>query len=282
MARFERLRSWWKRTFNKENARKPMFWVICAGILGAVIIVVGSVLWVTEQPFFCNSCHIMNAPYKTWSKSTHANVRCTQCHVKPGFIAMIEHKPQGLKELWSVITKNPSKPSEVHPPDNVNCELCHKSKRKVSSTGDLLIPHEQHTKLRGLKCVDCHRWLVHKQGTAGSRNRPPMIVCYKCHDGKKAPNRCTTCHTEKNVPENHLTAEWPATHAEVQKQDPAYCEKCHGWVKDYCTECHQRRPKSHDTKWRSNHRTIVAERGKAGCMFCHKDEFCVRCHGLIP
>jgi hypothetical protein len=196
---------------------------------------------------------------------------------------MIKHKPKGLIELWITITENPDTVEKVTPIANENCELCHKSLRKVSSTGDLIIPHEAHTKLRDLKCVDCHRWLVHKQGaTKTVRNRPPMIVCYKCHDGKKASNSCSSCHTEKSVPEDHKSAEWPVVHSQVQQQDPTYCDNCHGWVKDYCSECHQRRPSSHADKWRTVHRDKIAAVGKNSCAHCHKDDFCVRCHGMIP
>jgi hypothetical protein len=109
-----------------------------------------------------------------------------------------------------------------------------------------------------------------------------MITCYKCHDGKKAPNACTACHTEKAVPEDHKAPDWLVIHSQKQKQDPLYCEKCHGWVKGYCTECHQRKPKSHAGKWRTTHRDRVASAGMQNCVQCHREDFCVRCHGIMP
>jgi len=270
-----------KKIFNKENAKKPIFWGGVTGVVGLLMALIVGMIAFTEQPVFCNTCHIMKGPYEVWEKSTHARVRCTVCHVKPGLYEMLLHKPKGLLEVWAVITRNPAKPAEVHPPDNENCNLCHKAKRKVSTTGDLKMPHEAHIKLRGLKCVDCHRNLVHTVNPR-KKNLPTMITCYKCHDGKKAPNSCTACHTEKAVPEDHKSAEWTVVHSSVQQGDPSYCEKCHGWVKDYCSECHQRRPKSHMTKWRTNHQTKIAADGKLSCAKCHQNEMCIRCHGIIP
>ncbi len=276
-----RIRNLIKKVFNRENMRNPLFWGGVVGVTSLIIALSVGMIAYTEQSSFCRTCHIMDEPWDVWAKSTHARVRCNVCHVHPGLWNALKHKPAGLLEVWAVITDNPSQPRNVHAPDNVNCEQCHKSKRKVSSTGDLLMPHEAHTKLRGLKCVDCHRDLVHT-ATGKKKNMPAMNVCYKCHDGKKAPNACSSCHTEKAVPEDHNQDDWLKVHSLKQKEDPEYCENCHGWVKDYCSECHQRKPSTHATKWRTNHKTRILADGKQGCNHCHNDDMCIRCHGLVP
>ena len=276
-----RIGNFFKRIFNKENLRKPVFWGALTGLLAIVFVLLATLWMVPANPEFCSrGCHFEKGPTETWSKSTHSRVGCVECHVAPGFMNQVKFRLTLVNWIYTAISKNPSSASQVVLPGNANCDACHKVKRTVSPSGDLLIPHDSHTKLRGLKCVDCHRNLVHNTKPA-KRNRPPMITCYKCHDGKKAPNTCTACHTEKAVPEDHKASDWLVIHSQKQKQDPLYCEKCHGWVKGYCTECHQRKPKSHAGKWRTTHKDRIAAVGVQNCVQCHRADFCIRCHGIM-
>lgn len=276
-----RIGNLFRKLFNRENLRKPIFWGAMTGVLFIVIIIVATVWNIVDAPTFCLSCHFEQGPYDTWKQSTHSRVACNQCHVPLGTWNAVKFRMNLIQWIVVQVSKNPTQPSAVQMPANANCDICHKVKRKVSPSGDLLIPHDSHIGLRGLKCVDCHRNLVHNTKKT-ARNKPPMTVCYKCHDGKKAPNSCATCHTEKALPQDHKAEDWLIIHSQVQKQDPAYCEKCHGWVKGYCTECHQRKPKSHVGLWRTNHRDRIAALGMTNCRACHNDQFCIRCHGIMP
>jgi hypothetical protein len=277
-----RIGNFFKRIFNKENLRKPVFWGALTGVIFIIVVIVATVWNVVDSPTFCaRVCHFEQGPTDTWAKSTHSRVACVDCHVEPGFWNALKFRTNMVSWIFLQVTKNPTQPQAIQMPSNASCDVCHKVKRKISPSGDLLIPHDAHIGLRGLKCVDCHRNLVHNAKQT-ARNKPPMTVCYKCHDGKKASNACSACHTEKAVPEDHKAADWLVIHSDVQKQDPAYCDKCHGWVKGYCTECHQRRPKSHAGLWRTNHRNRIAEVGMRNCLQCHNEQFCIRCHGIMP
>lgn len=276
-----RIGSLFRKLFNRENLKKPIFWGAMTGVFFILLLIVMTMWNIVDQPKFCTSCKFEQGPYDTWAKSTHSRVACNECHVEKGFWNAFKFRGNLIKLIVVQVTKNPTQPSQVQMPSNESCDACHKAKRTISPSGDLLIPHDSHTKLRGLKCVDCHRRLVHNTKQV-KRNRPPMITCYKCHDGKKASNSCTACHTEKALPEDHKAADWYKVHGPLQAQDPAYCDKCHGWVKGYCTECHQRRPKSHAGLWRTVHKDRVIAVGKANCVQCHRDDFCIRCHGMVP
>lgn len=162
-------------------------------------------------------------------------------------------------------------------PADMNCDKCHKLKRDITPAGDLIIPHASHTKLRKLACVDCHELLVHSP-KAKQGNKPAMVGCYKCHDGTKAPNQCSACHTEKSLPPDHQAADWLQTHSIIQAQDPGYCQKCHGWVSDYCNECHKRKPRSHVKAWAAQHQGLITSAKKEGCAKCHGAERCQSCH----
>ena len=58
----------------------------------------GGAVVVTGQPGFCNSCHIMNTYYDSWTKSGHAEVNCLDCHLQPGFKGYIRGKINGLAQ----------------------------------------------------------------------------------------------------------------------------------------------------------------------------------------
>lgn len=234
---------------------------------------------ISFTPRFCAICHAQ--AHKAWLASTHKNVSCVQCHVESDLqSALLSRLSLGQKILWRL---NPEaehgKPGGfVGRPLDKSCDPCHKTRRVVSAAGDLRIPHTAHTQLRKLHCVDCHRYLVHGSSMRKG-NRPSMIGCYRCHDGKKAPNSCSACHTEKALPDDHKSADWLKIHGQAQAANPDYCVECHGWVEDYCKECHQRKPRSHMTSdWRAHHQVLIlSEDKRSGCRQCH-GEMCVSCH----
>jgi hypothetical protein len=128
-----------------------------------------------------------------------------------------------------------------------------------------------------MKCVTCHNYVVHKKNPEG-KHSPRMADCFRCHNGKKATDECNACHKKKSLPKNHRAAEWLVVHSEKKKEID--CAKCHGWVKDYCKDCHKRRPAAHAGQWRKLHAVKAAV--NRNCSTCHKVEFCVKCHGENP
>ena len=134
-------------------------------------------------------------------------------------------------------------PSAFPDPSNEACIKCHSDLRSVSPKGDLQIPHKAHVNILKMKCVQCHdQHLVHVPGPGG-KNVPTMAGCLeRCHDGETADNTCTDCHTQKAVPVTHRAADWDVVHPDAAAKNVAECEKCHGWVDDWCVDCHERRP----------------------------------------
>lgn len=249
--------------------------------IGGIVLAVLALLIVPNlvafSPSFCATCHI--DPHASWTHATHKNVTCTDCHIPRDAWSAFKARIGMLDKL--VIETGLSNGNhnitgfEAKPLDK-NCDFCHKAKRDITAGGDLIIPHASHTKLRGLKCVDCHASLVHS-AKAKTGNKPSMTGCYRCHDGAKAPNSCSACHTEKALPSDHRAENWLQIHGQVQKQDPSYCDGCHGWVKDYCGECHKRKPRSHIKTWAASHQNMMATDRRAGCAKCHGNK-CDSCH----
>lgn len=196
--------------------------------------------YVTSTPSFCSNCHVMDPFIKSWEHSSHAKFPCDNCHVKPGIVNRVVNSFAVTKNVYLDVFGQAEMPKEIRSATNLNClqSGCHTTNRTASTSGDLLIPHRDHVEMRGLQCKDCHFNVVHT--SEGGTPVPPMGVCAMCHDGKKAPNACKTCH--KNPPtaaEAHpnLALEQHGALAKGRERD---CLRCHHSDASFCerTGCH--------------------------------------------
>ncbi|MCL5985805.1 MAG: NapC/NirT family cytochrome c [Actinobacteria bacterium] len=246
------------------------------GIVTLFIILVVVPIAYTSTNSFCQSCHTMDAVVASWKVSTHSKVNCIQCHVKPGAWNQVVHKGQSLKEVYIHFFGEPKLGPGVGRPGNENCLNCHTADRKVSASGDLIIPHKQHIEFRNLKCADCHSLVVH--GAPGN-TLPSMDFCYMCHDGKNAPNSCETCHKAQAPPPTHV-ANFIETHGAIALQNQDDCLRCHTPSSKFCEDCHSKRPPSHTADWQYSHGAVTVEKENT-CYECHdKEEFCNTCHKI--
>jgi len=243
-------------------------------LVGVFIVLPG---YVANQPRFLQRYPGLRGPYEAWSTSVHAQIRCQACHVAPGPLAQGVYGARMLGEFYLSLVMPARQPGLLSTPTNAACQSCHIDLRTVSPSGDLNIPHRAHVSVLKLKCVDCHTYLVHATNPEGTHT-PRMVTCLKCHDGKKAKSACSTCHTNKRVPESHRAADWLVIHG--TQQSKIDCTQCHKWTAEWCSECHSRRPRSHSKLWRTEHPAKV--KLHRNCEVCHEGVFCVRCHGEVP
>ena len=181
----------------------------------------------------CINCH------REWSHS----IDCTSCH------ALKNNKESAL--VSSSIKKMTGK---AHPaiaePKKLVFETNYKSGKLVT------FYHDEHIKLFGANCVDCHKQQscsqCHDKGkapkmVAASGSMPIKIhkseqqhhkPCFSCHQDDK----CSTCHLDKpSGPFNHASATGWALNKFHEKLS---CSKCHGSVKKFvklnpaCINCH--------------------------------------------
>lgn len=242
--------------------------------LVALVVVPG---YAALQPGFMQRYANMGPEYDAWSTSVHAKVSCRACHVPPQLGAQLAFGTRMLSEFYVTAIFRDREIDALELPTSAACSNCHVDLRSVSPSGDLLIPHQAHVEVLDLDCIACHEYLVHAENPEGTHT-PRMAACLTCHDGEQAKNACTDCHTQKAAPDSHETPEWTLVHAEKAATED--CASCHGWVEDWCAECHSRRPTSHGADWRSVHRERVEEH--RNCEACHAAGFCVRCHGEVP
>jgi nitrate/TMAO reductase-like tetraheme cytochrome c subunit len=285
--------------------------LIAALLLLIVFIVVVAVsVAYTERSSFCsNACHEMNPYGATWRVSQHSDIDCIRCHIKPGAIEFIEAKLSAVREVYVHISGKIKKPIAVteHIPD-ATCAAkgCHPlSSIKDPLTWDAMsFSHKQHAG-HEILCIDCHSQVVHRSVPGRPFLDPKtMAFCLRCHDGKKAPSGCETCHRAPHVARGrctdcHQLASWKSTFKHpvtlAKPHQALACEKCHTMATatamgfpDGCVACHADRHKNNTTLCAKCHRTTAwrpstFKHPGTGCTDCHKRPHadrgpCLRCH----
>lgn len=266
---------------------KLKLFILASGALLFIVVAMIGALTFTNQPIFCSSCHkTMSPEYTTWQVSSHSQVSCVACHIKPGLVNTLLHKMQTLKEPVLYFTgtwEKPIKPTE--PVENENCLTCHSTNRKFTVEGDLIIPHDKHEKA-GILCVDCHSGVAHakiyERGLTGEKSprqpedwteayaktvftpdftNPDMDTCIKCHHKKGKPVSCETCHKTIFTPENHKNkVTWQKTHGLEAEKNIKSCQSCH----DYGFE--------------NKHIKLDNE----AAAYAWSNNFCSKCHSKMP
>ncbi|HET6352348.1 MAG TPA: hypothetical protein VFG89_09505 [Coriobacteriia bacterium] len=249
-------------------------WAIAAvafGVLVALVLPVFSVL----QPGYWSRYPALAQRMEHWKTSTHSRVSCVQCHVEPGVGGFTSFAARSIPAFYSQLISGPNTTNLLTAPGVKACRKCHTTYRKIAPSGDLLIPHRAHVEVLKLDCTVCHKDLVHSLNKRGF-NRPEMETCLaQCHNGDTASNKCSDCHTQKQVPASHKQPNWLQVHGEMA--ETIDCGKCHDWTPNYCADCHAKKPASHVGNWKTNHSAIAKQRG-SGCLVCHKQSFCKECH----
>jgi len=209
----------------------------------------------TSSSKFCSSCHEMKPEYYTWKASTHSEVDCVNCHIEPGVKNLAEAKAGGVKELYKKQTDTYSAPIQM-PKDipNSACETCHNMKnREVTTSGDLIIPHDKHL-AKDIDCVKCHSGVAH--GKIAERKvtfksdygkwdhslgksmmsdkkftSPKMETCMDCHQARQVTTECKACHTTAMYPKSHKNKDFKLeSHGSLAKDDVSKCNSCHQYM----------------------------------------------------
>jgi len=248
------------------------------GIALAIVVVVLLALPVISmlQPGYYKRYPSLGQRMDHWAVSTHSRISCIECHVEPGVQGFVTFAAGSVPAFYSQLLQGPDDTNLLKAPGRAACQKCHTRYRRVTRSGDLLIPHRAHVEVLEMDCVECHKDLVHSLNRRGF-NRPEMEACLaQCHDGDKASDECVKCHTRKQTPSTHEQTDWLEVHGEQAESED--CGECHDWTPDYCADCHKKRPASHAGNWKTDHAEHAKVRGE-GCLVCHGGQkFCDGCH----
>lgn len=220
-------------------------------ILGVILLAVGTTgfVQVSSQPWFCGSCHIMKPYHESWTKSTHRDVACIQCHIAPGIKAEAMTKVQAANMVVKYFTgtANTRPWAKI---DDAAClrSGCH-STRLIEGEVDYKGVRFNHTRHLGqvrrgiqLHCTSCHSQIVQGSHIAVTEN-----TCVLCHfkgrpEGKPLAT-CTGCHP---APPRVTSKEGFIVDHPQYVKDRIDCLSCHNQVTQgsgdadaaRCVSCH--------------------------------------------
>lgn len=207
-------------------SRKPSV-VLILVVVAVAVALGGLAVPVTDNPQFCAGCHTIAPSYSSWIKSSHKDVGCTACHVRPGIEGWIHDKAwAGVRDVAIYLLGTPTEPHNLRTSvDSMVCMGCHRNILRLTEVAPrdlpspvndvgLVIAHRKHMdafKVRGQGegCTTCHGGIVHDDPIKGypiviprghvSADSKPWVPAYP--DGSylrtRALNDCFRCHDGK-------------------------------------------------------------------------------------
>ncbi len=169
-------------------SRRPV--LIVLAVVGVLLAVATAAVPLTNHPQFCASCHTIRPSVDSWETSSHKDVTCVECHVRPGLQGWVEDKVlAGLGDVAITWFGTPTAPHDLRAHvESPVCLRCHRAIFKVSevSTRDLPAPvneiglimsHRKHMEAfdrrgQGEGCTTCHARVVHGTPVKGY----PMVI----------------------------------------------------------------------------------------------------------
>ena len=213
--------------------RKVSALAIGAFVAGAVA-VGGVAIPLTNHPKFCASCHTIKPAYESWLTSSHKEVECVTCHVRPGVVGWLHDKAwHGTRDVAITLFGTPTESHNLKAQvDSAVCLGCHRNILRVSEIAvrdlpppvkdvGLIMSHRKHMDAFGMRgqgegCTTCHAAVVHERPIKGypiviprghvaadSRpwepQHPPGSVLHK-----RAMADCFRCHDNKTEHEGKV------------------------------------------------------------------------------
>ncbi len=115
-------------------------------------------IFLGSDPAACNKCHVMDAQYEGWNKSTHRQwAVCSECHAPHAFIPKYYVKMKsGLNDVIHFTLGDIPNPLRAHKSTGKiiqrNCIRCHSEAVSMIADG---------TEDSGRYCFDCHSNVAH-------------------------------------------------------------------------------------------------------------------------
>jgi nitrate/TMAO reductase-like tetraheme cytochrome c subunit len=125
--------------FRKSSHRTAVLVIMAAGAVVALAVTVGSYqsYQATESNVFCGQlCHnVMHPEATAYEYSSHARVKCVECHIGSGAGWYVRSKISGIRQIYAVTFNTFSRPipTPIHDlrPARETCEQCHWPKKFI-------------------------------------------------------------------------------------------------------------------------------------------------------
>ncbi len=169
---------------------KPRATIVLA-LFAGVLALGGVAIPLTNHPKLCASCHTIAPSYESWRVSSHKEVTCVACHVRPGVEGWLHDKAwNGTRDVAIYLFGTPTDPHNLKTKVDSNvCLNCHQHILRTSEVAprDLPMPvkdvglvmsHRKHIEAfakrgQGEGCTTCHAGVVHENPIKGYPNVIP-------------------------------------------------------------------------------------------------------------
>jgi len=297
----------------KNPVTRPRYIIWC---LVAVLVIAGvmiPVLGITSTRWFCaEGCHkVQDDTITAYEHSAHSEISCMACHmpVNANPVIFLIHKAEALGELAQTVSNSYELPlngeSEVAlEMTQDKCTQCHSpSTRKFTPSVGIKIDHKVHGE-KAVTCTLCHNRTAHVEDfeltlknpkTGEPSHKHPdfmkMTACFRCHgleEKAPAPGACGACHPKGfklRPPSHETTGAFVAKHAEIAIEvDKEVKEVLHEAGIEVAAVAERKAAFEEVSKeGAETHETVgelILPVGAVNeCSTCHKDSFCLACHG---
>lgn len=252
--------------------------VLATLLVVAVVAVIAAVGVAASAQPGCANCHLKDERFAAGTAATAhatAGVSCVACHVRDTAGARTEFAVYQVFGMY-VRVLDPASTDATQVKDSA-CLQCHaKVMGSTTEASGLRIAHQSCA--QGRACIACHSEVGHGAATPWPKIAS-MTDCVRCHQDRKAPTTCETCHTSKVEVERSSKPEFAVTHGPNWQQthgmgEMASCSNCH--QPGSCEKCHGPGV-PHGTNFQLEH-AALSQQANAGCTTCHDTAFCDACH----
>jgi hypothetical protein len=202
-------------------------------VVAILLIVPLSLNYYASRPSTCERCH--DTQQGLLLKTAHKELGCMECHSAPGVVGPVNDQISYARWAWAyyVEKRTTTNPALVNDLLSQQCLRCHRSiLTGVSKSNGIRVRHSDFLDV-GARCGQCHADVSHRDPT--SARGPSMNGCLPCHDGKKAPSKCESCHI-KDIAQSQSTQNKMQSQKIKISGGPMVCYKCHDAKP--CLRCH--------------------------------------------
>lgn len=139
---------------------------VLLGLGGYTFIYAKGYAYLTNDPAACTNCHVMQAQYDGWVKSSHRNAAtCNDCHTPHNIVG--KYAVKANNGFWHSFYFTSGKyPDTIeitrfdHKVTENACRRCHQNITAAVDVGS------DHGGARGLECTRCHSSVGHSESAA--------------------------------------------------------------------------------------------------------------------
>ena len=135
---------------------------VAGGAAGFTFVYARGYSYLVNDPAACANCHVMQAPFDGWAKSSHRAVAtCNDCHTPHDFVGKYATKAEnGFRHSLAFTTSRFHEPIEITPADlqvtEGACRHCHAEVVAMIDRSGISGSDNDR-----MSCVRCHREVGH-------------------------------------------------------------------------------------------------------------------------